>query len=155
MNSVRIELSLLLGDVGKNKHTGFLPEIVLSFCKNSKRMKETTLEMLSKKGFSPVQSPSCVWLCDPIDCSMPGFPVQLPELAQIHVHWVGGTIQPSHPLSSPSPPAFNLSQHQKRISIEIRCFIKFWMSFGYTQTSKNAIATVLPGEMVPLPKLGR
>ena len=48
-----------------------------------------------------------------LDCSMPGFPVhhQLPELAQTPVHWVGDAIQPSHPLSSPSPPAFNLSQH--------------------------------------------
>ena len=49
-----------------------------------------------------------------MDCSMPGFPVhhQLLELAQTHVHWVGDAIQLSHPLSSPSPPAFNLSQHQ-------------------------------------------
>ena len=49
-----------------------------------------------------------------MDCSTPGFPVhhQLPEFAQTHVHWVGDAIQPSHPLSSPSPPAFNLSQHQ-------------------------------------------
>ena len=49
-----------------------------------------------------------------MDCSMPGFPVhhQLPELAQTHVHRVGDAIQPSHPLSSPSPPAFNPSQHQ-------------------------------------------
>ena len=46
--------------------------------------------------------------CDPMDCSTPGFPVhhQLPELAQTHVHRVGDAIQPSHPLSSPSPPAF-------------------------------------------------
>ena len=53
-------------------------------------------------------------LCNPIACSMPGFPVhhQLPELAQTHVHQVGDAIQPSHPLSSPSLPAFNLSQHQ-------------------------------------------
>ena len=53
-------------------------------------------------------------LCDPMDCSMPGFPVhhQLLELAQTHVHRVGGAIQPSHPLSAPSPSAFNLSQHQ-------------------------------------------
>ena len=53
-------------------------------------------------------------LCDPMDCSTPGFPEphQLPELAQTHVHQVGDAIQPSHPLSSPSPPAFNLSQHQ-------------------------------------------
>ena len=53
-------------------------------------------------------------LCDPIDCSTPGFSVhhQLLELTQTHVHRVGGAIQPSHPLSSPSPPTFNLSQHQ-------------------------------------------
>ena len=49
-----------------------------------------------------------------MDCSIPGFPVhhQLPELSQTHVHWVGDAIQPSHPLSSPAPPTFNLSQHQ-------------------------------------------
>ena len=53
-------------------------------------------------------------LCDPMDCSTPVFPVhhQLLEHTQIHVHRVSDTIQPSHPLSSPSPPAFNLSQHQ-------------------------------------------
>ena len=53
-------------------------------------------------------------LCDPMDCSMPGLPVhhQLPEFTQIHVCWVIAAIQPSHPLSSPSPLAFNLFQHQ-------------------------------------------
>ena len=53
-------------------------------------------------------------LCDPMDCSTPGFPAhhQLPELAQTHVHPVSDTIPPSHPLSSPSHPALNLSQHQ-------------------------------------------
>ena len=57
---------------------------------------------------------SCPTLCDPMDCSMPGLPVhhQLPELAQTHVYPAGDAIQPSHPLSSLSPPAFNLSQHQ-------------------------------------------
>ena len=57
---------------------------------------------------------SCLTLCDPMNCSTPGLPVhhQLPELAQTHVCRVGDAIQPSHPLSSPSPPAFNLSQHQ-------------------------------------------
>ena len=57
---------------------------------------------------------SCVQLCDPMDCSAPGFPFpqHLPEFAQTHVHWVGDAIQPSHLLSSPSLPAFNLSQHQ-------------------------------------------
>ena len=64
--------------------------------------------------FSSVQLLSRVQLCNPVDCSMPGFPVhlQLPELAQAHVHCVGDAIQPSHPLSFPSPPTFNLSQHQ-------------------------------------------
>ena len=52
--------------------------------------------------------------CNPMDYNRPGLPVhcQLPEFTQTHVHWVGDAIQPSHPLSSPSPPAFNLSQHQ-------------------------------------------
>ena len=61
-----------------------------------------------------VQSLSCVWFCSPMIDSMPVLPVhhQLPELAQTHVNWVGDAIQPSHPLSSPSPPAFHLSQHQ-------------------------------------------
>ena len=56
----------------------------------------------------------CPTLCNPMDCSSPGFPIhhQLPELAHTHVHRVGDAIQPPHPLLSPSPPAFNLSQHQ-------------------------------------------
>ena len=57
---------------------------------------------------------SCLTLCDPMDCTTPGFPVhhQLLALTQTHVYWVGDAIQPSHPLSSPSPCTFNLSQHQ-------------------------------------------
>ena len=68
-------------------------------------------ELDHKEGSSGAQL--CPTLCDPMDCSNPGFPVyhQLLELAQFHVHQVGDAIQPSHPLSSPSP-AFSLSQHQ-------------------------------------------
>ena len=57
---------------------------------------------------------SCLTLCDPMNRSTPGLPVhhQLPEFTQTHVHWVGDAIQPSHPLSSPSPPTPNPSQHQ-------------------------------------------
>ena len=57
---------------------------------------------------------SCPTLCDPMNCSTPGLPVchQLPESTQTDVHSVDDAIQPSHPLSSPSPPALNLSQHQ-------------------------------------------
>ena len=64
--------------------------------------------------FSLVKSLSCLTLCDPMDCSTPGFPVhhQLPELDQTHVHPVGDAIQQFHPLLSPSSPAFNLSQDQ-------------------------------------------
>ena len=64
--------------------------------------------------FSSVQSLNRAWLCDPMNHSTPGLPVhhQLPESTQTHAHRVGDAIQPSHPLSSPSPPAPNLSQHQ-------------------------------------------
>ena len=70
---------------------------------------------VSDKWFSSVQfTQSSPTLYDPVNCNMPGLPVhhQLPELTQTHVHQVGDAIQPSPPLSSPPPPAFNLSQHQ-------------------------------------------
>ena len=85
-------------------------------------------------------SPSCPTLCDPMDCSTPGFHVhhQLLEFTQTHVHRVGDAIQPSHPLSSPSPPTFNLSQHQGLFkwvsSFQIR-----WPNVGV-----SASASVLP-----------
>ena len=68
---------------------------------------------ISSVQFSSVAQ-SCPTLCDPMNHSMPGLPVhhQLPEFTQTHVHRVGDAIHPSHPLSSPSPPAPNLSQHQ-------------------------------------------
>ena len=71
-------------------------------------------EVILKGYISSVQSLSGVKLCNPTDCSTPSFPVhhQLPKFTQTHVHWVGDAIQPFHPLSSPSPPTFNLSQHQ-------------------------------------------
>ena len=70
-------------------------------------------ETESKDQFSSAAQ-SCPTLCNPMNQSMPGLPVhhQLPESTQTHVHCAGDAIQPSHPLSSPSPPAFNLSQHQ-------------------------------------------
>ena len=70
------------------------------------------LVVISKYQFSSVAQ-SWPTLCDPMNCSTPGLSVhhQLPELTQTHVHQVGDAIQPSHPLSSPSPPALNLSQH--------------------------------------------
>ena len=79
-------------------------------------------------------SQSCPTLCDPMDCSMTGFPIhhQLLELAQTHVHQVDDAIQPSHPLLSPSPPTFNLF-HIRVFSngsvIHIR-WAKYW-SFSF------------------------
>ena len=80
----------------------------------------------------------CATLCDPMDCSTPGFHVhhQLPEVLQTLVHGVGDAIQPSHPLSSPSPPAFKLSQN--------RYFPMSWFFTSDDQTSGvSASASIL------------
>ena len=70
-------------------------------------------DLFSSVQFSSVAQ-SCPTLCDPMNRSTPGLPVyhQLPEFAQTHIHRVSDAIQPSHPRSSPSPPATNPSQHQ-------------------------------------------
>ena len=83
---------------------------------------------------------SCPTLCNPMDCSTQGYPVhhQLPESTQTHVHWVGDAIQPFHPQSSPSPPAFNLSQHQGLFK-----WISFFASGGQS-VGVSASASVLP-----------
>ena len=82
---------------------------------------------------------SCLTLCDPMDCSMLGFPVyhQLPEPTQTHVHHISDAIQPSHPLLSPSPPALDLSQHQGLYK---------WVSSLYqvAEVGVSASASVLP-----------
>ena len=77
------------------------------------KFKTKCMHALYSVQFSSVAQ-SCPTLCDPMNCSMPGPPVhhQLPEFTQSHIHRVRDAIQPSHLLSSPSPPALNLSQHQ-------------------------------------------
>ena len=90
---------------------------------------------------------SCPTLCNPIDCSTPGFPVhhQLSELAQTHVHWIDDAIQPSHPLSSPSPLAFKLS-HIRVFSSESVIHIrwpKYW-SFSFSISPYMNIQDWLP-----------
>ena len=83
--------------------------------------------------FSSAQS--CLTLWDPLDCSTPGLPIhhQLLQFTQIHVHWVRDAIQPSHPLSSPSPPAHNLSQNQS-FSNESAVCIR-WQSIGVSAST--------------------
>ena len=85
----------------------------LHFHVNFERLSVSTKKKLQFSSFSSVAQ-LCPTLCDPMNRSTPGFPVhrQLPEFTQTHVHRVGDAIQPSHPLSSPSLPAPNPSQHQ-------------------------------------------
>ena len=93
----------------------------------------------SEQGIISVQfssvTQSCLTLCDPMNHSTPGLPVhhQLPEFTQTHVPWVSDAIQPSDPLSSPSPPVPNPSQHQglfKWVNFHIR-WPKYW-SFSFS-----------------------
>ena len=91
----------------------------------------------------------CPTLCDPMESSTTGFPVlhQFPELAQTHVHWVGNAIQTSHPLSLPSPPAFNLSQHQGLFkwvsSHQVAKVAKYW-SFSHSIGPSNEYSDWYP-----------
>ena len=98
------------------------------------------MRRLSSVQFSSVAQ-SCPTLFDPMDCNMLGLPVchQLPESIQTHVHWVDDAIQPSPPLSSPSPPALNLSQHQGlskwKSALRMR-WPKYW-SFSFNISPSN------------------
>ena len=87
----------------------------------------------------------CPTLCNPMDCSMPGFPVfhYLLEFTQTHVHWDGDAIQPSHPLMSPSPPTFNLSQSQ-RLSKKERMLDR-QIQYGPTHASISKYVCLLVG----------
>ena len=91
---------------------------------------------------------SCPTLCDPMDCSMPGFPVhpQLPEFTQTHFRRVCDAIQPSHPLVSPSPLAFNLSQHQGLESVLYIKWPKFW-SFSFSISPSNEYSGLISFRM--------
>ena len=99
---------------------------------------------------------SCLTLCDPMNCSTPGFLVhqQLPEFTQNHLYWVGDAIQPSHPLSSPSPPAPNPSQHQGifqwvNSSHEVAKVLEFQLSHHSFQ--RNPRADLLQNGLVGSP----
>ena len=82
----------------------------------------------------------CLTLCKPMNCSTPGLPVhhQLLEFTQTHAYWVGDAIQSSHPLLSPSPPAFNLSQHQGLFKWAALCsrWPRYW-SFSFNIIPSN------------------
>ena len=90
-----------------------LSDFLFSRCRTAQECAPDTVFCVLSVQFSSVAQ-SCPTLCDPMNRSTPGLPVhhQLPEFTQTHVHRVGDAIQPPHPLSSPSPPAPNPSQHQ-------------------------------------------
>ena len=95
-------------------------------------------------------SKSCLTLCNPLDYSTSGFPVHhhLLEFAQTHVNWIGDSIQSSHPLSSPSPPAFHLSQHQGLF--QWVCFLHWWpkyWSFRFTISPSNEYSELISFRM--------
>ena len=107
--------------------------------------------MVSHSTFSSVQfnsiAQSCLALCNPMDCSTPGFPVlhQLPEPTQTHVHWVSDAIKPSHPLSSPSSPTFNLPSirvFSNESALHIR-WPKYW-SFSFSISPSNEYSGLIP-----------
>ena len=89
---------------------------------------------------------SCPTLCDPMNCSTPGLPVhhQLVEFTQTHVHWVGDAIKPFHPLSSPSPSAFNLLQHQGLFKWVSSLYqeAKYW-SFSFNISLSNEYSRLI------------
>ena len=93
-----------------------------------------------------VLSLSHFWLCDPLDSSTPDFSIHhgLLELAQTHVHWVSDVIQLSHPLSSPSPPAFSLSQHQGLFKWVGSFQMNRFFASGSQSIGASASASVLP-----------
>ena len=103
---------------------------------DNKHMKRFSVSLIGQ--FSSVAQ-SCLTLCDPMNCSTPGLPVHnhLLEFTQTHVHWVNDVIQPSHPLSSHSPPAPNPSQHQSFPMSQL-------FACGGQSTRVSALASVLP-----------
>ena len=96
--------------------------------------------------FSSVTQSCPQTLCNLMDCSTPGFPVhhQLPELVQTHVHQVSDALQPSHPLLTPSPPAFNLSQHQSLFQgvSSSHQVAKYW-SFSFSISPPNEYSALI------------
>ena len=106
----------------------------------------TCIQVSKEKSKFTLVAQSCQTLCDPRDCSMLGFPVyhEMPEFTQTHVHRVSDTTHPSHPLLSPSPPTFSLSQHQSPLNesvLHIR-WPKYW-SFSFSISLSNEYSRLI------------
>ena len=136
--------------MSKQKHTN--KRLMEKYCRI--RGKIITLKSQRNTKYYILQFSSVVQsrltLCDPMDCSTPGFPVhhQLLEFTQTHVHRVGDAIQPSHPLLSPSPPAFNPSQHQGVFQwvSSLHLVTKYW-SFSFSISPSNEYSGLISFRM--------
>ena len=108
-DTLECEVNQVLGDITTNKASEGAGIPIGLF----KILKGDAVQLLHSVQFSSVTQ-SCPTLCNPMNSSTPVLPVhhQLPEFTQTHIHWVSDAIEPSHPLSPPSPPARNLSQHE-------------------------------------------
>ena len=133
---------------GLPKQCKFLSCLYYKCLRHSERGKDVcvTSWKLSSVQFSSVPQ-SCPTLCDPLECSMQGFPVhhQLPELTQTHVHQVSDATQPSHPLSSPSPPTSifpSIRVFSNELVLRSR-WPKYW-SFSFSFSPSNEYSGLIP-----------
>ena len=131
--------STLVWRIPWTEESGGLPTM------RSQRVRHDWSNLARTVQFSSV-SQSCLSLCAPRDCSMPGFPVhhQFLELVQTHFHQVGGAIQPAYPLSSPSPPFFNVSQYQGLFQWVSSSYqvAKYW-NFSFSISPSNEYAGLI------------
>ena len=152
LSALVVTVSQISGTVSWEGHVGMILEYLFKFCLLSffpLALAPSQIFPFVSSQFSSVTQ-LCPILCDPMDCSRPGFPVhhQFLELAQTHVHWFSDAIQPYHPLSSSSPPAFNLSQHQGFSSesvLSIR-WPKYW-SFSFSISPSNEYSGLIPSRI--------
>ena len=132
--------SLFVGSKSRSHFHSLTPVLTslphLWYCPDTRKV-TTVTESLSPSVLLLFRCSLCLTLCDPMDCSTPGFPVlhYPPEFAHIHVLWVDDAIQPSHPLSSPSPPSLNLSQHQG---------LSKWVSSLHQMAERVSASTPVP-----------
>ena len=124
--------------------------MIVKLLKETERILEVARRNLLHTVLFSSVAQSCLTLCDPMNCSTPGLPVhhQLPEFTQTRVHQARDAIQPSHPLSSPSPPAPNLSQYQglfKWVS-SLHQVAKYW-SFSFSISPSNECSGLISFRM--------
>ena len=146
----KLLLFLLSQPISKGQRYFLHFSFLASHCLKMRNQKKCSSVFVLWVGWFSSVTQSCPTLWDPMDCNTPGFPVlhQLVELAQTHIHRVSDAIQPSHPLSSPSPPAFKVSQHQglfKCLVLHIR-WPKYW-SFSFSISPSNEYSGLISFRM--------